>query len=146
MTPEQECRTTIARLELVSHAPAKNWSPSFSSDEEKGGNRPPGGIIAKDDNPPRGDDDQPGQYDQKSYIYFRKRLARCQTEQDYRDLARAAQKALDAWHKAKTPPFDSVPWQEKVAKAPGTVKEVAKDWNLSPSRVHQLRQQYKRAA
>lgn len=131
---QQRARTLLAQLEMVSHGTTQ----SFGGDG-RGGDKvrllPPGGVAFKDDR------EDPNI---KSHVYYRRRLDRCQTEQEYGNLADDIETTLKAWRVAARPPRDSSAWREKVGKTEGSVREVARVWGISPSYAHQLIQQHKR--
>lgn len=130
-----QARTIIARLELVSHGRTATYGPTGGDGTPL---YPPGGISRKDDREP----DQP----HKSHLHYRRRLAGCRTNEDVQAVIREAEDTLEAWKHTPAPPSDSPAWQEQVGKAKGSIREVAREWGLSASRVHQLRRRYQDAA
>lgn len=135
---QQRARTLIARLELVSHGTVAKIGGDPGGGDGDGPLFPSGGIGHLDDL----EVDHP----LKSHAHFHARLSACRTEPQYGTLADDVQVVLERWHRAKRPPRDSTAWRALVAKDNRRASDVAAEWGISKSYVHQLRQQLKREA
>lgn len=128
MSEESRARTAVARLELISHAPTRNYNGDGRGGE--GLRLPTGGL--RDGG--------------VSFVKYRAELSRCVSESDFRRIADEVESALGAWTVTPRPPRDSEPWQEKAARWPGSITEAAKEWQVSKAYMHQLRARYGKAA
>lgn len=126
-----QARTLVARLELVSHGRAMDFSPT------RGGDRsalPPGGIAGKDDREP----DHP----QRSHLHYRRRLAHCRSTEDVERLIGDLEATLRAWQHTPRPPVDSRAWKEQVAADTRKPGVIAKDYKITRQYVWQIKKLY----
>lgn len=128
MSEEARARTAVARLEMLSHGTCRNYQGDGRGGDGVG--LPAGGVRFGD----------------VSFLSFQRRLRGCVTESDFTAVAVAAEGARRLWTNSPDPPRDSVPWQEKAAKEPGSIRAAAKVWNITPSYMHQLRARFGKAA
>lgn len=122
----------VASLSVVTQGRTRNYSPQPGVGD--GPLFPPSGFDRRDD--------KEAEWKLKSHRHFVVRLKGCKTENDFGRVADDAQKALDAWKKTPHPPTDSDPWKEKVARTAGPIREVARQFNIDPKYVYQLRERY----
>jgi len=140
MTTRGELMNVIARLELMSHAPAMNLQPSARSTgegDDRGGNRPPGGIDRKADTNP--------EFLLKSADHFRQRLSKARTEYALRCILDDARKTLEAWqHTPSTddPEVAGIHWRWMVAISLESDAEIARRYSVSRAYVAKIRRQY----
>lgn len=126
-----QARTTIARLELISHGGTANFGPQTGSGEAL---YPPGGIVRRDDKEP----DQP----HKSHLHYRRRLARCNTNHDLERLIEEAEETLRRWKHTPNAPKDSRAWKEQVAHDTRKPSVIAKDFGITRQYVWQIKRLY----
>lgn len=146
-------RTGLARLEVVSHAPVRNYDGKArpSTDESQGGRRPPGS-----------DAEYPGRdlgewaafqeaYVRRTPDYFRVEIAGCRTLAGLADIRREIDEVVEAWKRAplpagQEPEYGSPQWKRWVAESPEDAGRLATRFNLTRRRINQIRRDYRGAA
>lgn len=143
-TKSGQLNALIAILELKSHVPAAQIGKSVhDSTDDIGGKRPTGGIDRRDDREPDSI--------LKSADYFRRKRTRCRSDNDIDRLITEITAVLDAWRRMPVPPGQppapgDPQWKRWVAESKKDAGELARLFNISRQRVHQIRKQYRDAA
>ena len=150
MTPSKpdlhrQARQLIARLELISHGTTRNYAAlnetSHTTSTETTSTRPPGGIHPQDD--------REHDYPQKSYLYFRRRLAGARTPRDLQAIVTDAQAALGACTHTAQPPGGIEPergtfaWKRMIANSGETAQRLSHLHRISVRTVHNYRAEYR---
>ena len=152
MSIRQELRQVLAELELCSHVPAVNITPSGrDAGTDVGGNRPTGGIDRREDRAREelstGDDPDRGVL-LRSAEHFRRRLAKASSERAEAAILEDARRALAAYRRAPKPrdlghPMPSDPqWKRWVAESQLPAREVARKCSVSRQYVEKVRKQW----
>lgn len=141
-------RRALAELELVSHAPTKNYDgPSRrSTDESIGGKRPPG---SDHEHPDRRDIDEWGawmdSYHRRTVDHYRARLASCVPE-DHPVILAEIQQTIRAWRTAPVPlghepDYGTPQWKRYIAASTEDAGVLAKRFHCSRRWINMVRQQ-----
>ena len=136
-----EARRLLAALELISHGTTMSFTPAPAR-SARARPVPPGGVMREDDNAPS----EFYLHANRSHLYFRPLVRDAATTACLETLIDEMRKAIEAWQHTPKPPKDSIAWREQVGLAVGDVKDIAEEWQISPSRVYQLRRQYRQEA
>lgn len=144
----------LARLELVSHAPTVNLSPTKgpSSDEDIGGKRPPG----TDREHPDGSNLAEvsaflDSYHRRTVGYYRRRVAKCETREQREALRLELVGTIEAWLRAplpvgQEPEYGSPQWKRYVAESREDPGVLATRFFVTRRYINKVRQQYRQAA
>ena len=148
MSARAELQAIVYRIALKSQKPAAQLERvSRSTDGSIGGNRPSGGTNWHDDHC-RGCDECKGDYMLKSAEYFARRAREGARVEDLLAEAKAALRAYERTPlpKRSEPEYGSPQWKRWVAESDLPNIDIARKFNVSRQYVHEVRQNYGKAA
>lgn len=143
-------RRQLAALELVSHAPTRNYEGegALSTAEDIGGRCPTGGDQELLGN---ATSDERAAFRESHYrrtvLYFRREIGRARTVDDLVGLRSEVEAAVEAWRRAplpggQEPEYGSPQWKRWIAESNEDAGRLADRFNLTRRRINQIRQEY----
>lgn len=143
-----DLRTTLARLELVSHTSAVNHGRTHGGEEPS--RAPTGGDV---EHPGKMEPDEKEAFPESIYVrtldHYRWRVAHCKDLDELEAIRVEADETLGKWRRQELPAepaLSSPQWKRWAAESTLSVEEIARRSSVSRKYVYEIRAKYGKEA